>query len=99
MAQHEDINKMKKNDVNLVVDNNDVVEPMFVIEKNVPIPEKTTRVGKKGAFRSTIESMEIGDSFVVKDVPKNYYNIQKLTGVKLIKNQNNDGTVRIWRKA
>jgi len=38
---------------------------MFKIEKNIPIPEGSTRGPDKGKLLLTMEQMEIGDSFVV----------------------------------
>lgn len=89
---------MKKNNTKEIETVEVKTNNTYTIENNVPIPEKTMSVRKKGQFRSTIEKLNIGDSFVVPSLPKSYYSVQKLTGVKLVRKQNEDGTFRVWRK-
>lgn len=85
------VNKDKR-----VITNNQTESKFFVINKNVPIQPKRN---KKGMFRSIIEKLEPGDSFVVPDFPKTLYSIKRTIGMDLICRKNNDGNYTIWRKS
>lgn len=78
---------------------------MFAIDKNVPIPEGSTRGGDKGKLRLTMEHMEVGDSIVITGKHRQQYHIiAKKIGIgykskTIIKSK--DGKeydqVRLWR--
>ena len=78
---------------------------MFTIEKNIPIPEGSTRGADKGKLRLTMEQMEIGDSIVVTGKHRQHYHaIAKKIGIgykskTIIKSQDNKerDQIRLWR--
>jgi len=78
---------------------------MFAIEKNIPIPEGSTRGADKGKLRLTMEQMEIGDSIVVTGKHRQHYKKKKKKigiGYKsktIIKSQDNKerDQIRLWR--
>lgn len=78
---------------------------MYTIEKNIPIPEGSTRGGDKGKLRLTMERMEVGDSIVVRGLHRQHYHaIAKKIGIgykskTIMKSQHGkeQDQVRLWR--
>ena len=71
----------------------------YLIEKNIPIPTKPSKAGrKKGALRIALEAMEIGDSIVV-DSTK--LTVTRSTmyqlNLKARTREASDTTTRVWR--
>jgi len=72
---------------------------MFSIEKNVPLPERSTGP-KKQALRLAMEAMKVGDSMVVHGKSAQHlYGTAKAIGFKCTVRAVSDGGNRIWRTA
>jgi hypothetical protein len=73
----------------------------IVIEKNVPVPPSGSKTKPLSDFTKTIMSMEVGDSYVVPDLPR-YKNrhtyVAKVKGCGF-KTRKTDHGVRVWRVA
>lgn len=71
--------------------------PTIQIDKNIPMPS-----GPNGGTGVTaaIRSLQIGDSFVIPESQRNAVGpaASKL-GFSLLTRKQDDGTVRVWRKA
>ncbi len=72
---------------------------LMKIEKNIPIPASTA--GRPAALRSAIESMDIGDSFLMKaGSVAALYSYAKPTGRKFTTRKTDDPKlIRVWRRA
>ena len=71
---------------------------MFNIEKGIPLPTNDSRGRKKGQLRLTLESMEVGDSFIIQQkhrcqIPQ----ISRLISIKCRTRMVGDDEVRVWR--
>jgi hypothetical protein len=78
---------------------------MYQIEKNIPIPKRSTGVGERGmSFCDFLRNLEVNDSFII---PKNdetkrpIYRAVHATahrvGIKVSTRVQTDGSVRVWR--
>ena len=78
---------------------------MYKIEKNIPIPEGSTRGGDKGKLRLTMERMEVGDSIVITGKHRQQYHIiakkigigYKSKTIMKSKDGREHDQVRLWR--
>jgi len=78
---------------------------MYTIEKNVPIPEGSTRGPGKGKLLLTIEQMEVGDSIVITGTHREQLHaVAKRVGIlyksKTIMKSNTsrkEDKIRVWR--
>lgn len=71
---------------------------MFKVEKGIPIPKRGA--DKKGELRLTLESLEVGDSFVIPNYLRNVmWQAAKAAGIKTQSKTINPETreMRVWR--
>jgi len=74
---------------------------MYAVQKNIPMPRKEEMRGRpKGALRLTIESLKVGDSFLVESDSKRSAAgpIARACNVTIVTAQTDYG-FRVWRKA
>ena len=70
----------------------------YEIEKNIPLPEYAGRGRSKGELRLAVESMEVGDSFlVVKDKRTPLPKMAQVLGIGLTTRKEGDDLYRVWR--
>lgn len=71
---------------------------MYVLEKNIPIPTKSSHGRPKGALRTAIEAMSKGDSFFVEDNSKrnSASTIGRTLGIEIVTRAQDHG-FRVWR--
>jgi hypothetical protein len=73
---------------------------MFKIEKNIPIYSNGGKGGrKKGALYLTLESLEVGDSFLIPLGKRSHANhLAKLLNIKTVTRLTDDREIiRVWR--
>lgn len=73
--------------------------PQFKVEKGIPIPPRCASLF--GGWRTLLDSMEIGDSFLVDDVKMRdrvlRVNCKDRRGMKVVSRKINGEGYRIWR--